>query len=187
LTDERKSPERTNTIGDLSGKYTIPAPRKEMLSVDITGLTPGIHKFELAPETEDLNLDPEEFSDIHVDVRLDFEPGRILVQFKVSGIATLVCDRTLVTFERPIEDTYSILFSKDGGLVSDGDEYDDVRSLDQNANWLDITDAARDTLLLAVPLRRVAPEAEGAVLPFSFGLDDETVDPRWEALRSLKS
>ena len=157
-----------------------------MLSVDVTGLTPGIHEFVLAPNSEDLNLDPEEFADIRVHVRLDFAPGRILVRFKVSGIATLVCDRTLVTFDRPIEDTYSVLFSGDVDLVASDNQYDDVRALEANVTELDITDAVHDTLMLAVPLRRVAPEAEDSEIPLSFGSQGETIDPRWEALRSLK-
>src|SRR5690606_37846589 len=71
-----------------------------------------------------------------------------------------------------------------------GTDDDDVQPLLDDATALDLTDAVRDTLLLALPLRRVAPEAEDAEIPTSFGAPTDAegnpVDDRWEALRRLR-
>ena len=52
-----------------------------------------------------------------------------------------------------------------------------------------MTEAVRDTLVLAVPARKVAPGAEDLDLPTVFGAPaaEAAIDPRWEALRSLRS
>ena len=55
---------------------------------------------------------------------------------------------------------------------------------------IDLADAVRDTLLLAVPARKVAPGAEDVEIPTVFGAptaaDGTPIDPRWEALRALQ-
>ena len=46
-----------------------------------------------------------------------------------------------------------------------------------------------DTVLLAVPARKVAPGAEDIEIPTAFGTPgaEAAIDPRWEALRSLQT
>jgi len=157
-----------------------------MLQIDIVGLNQGLHDLVMEPSAQELRLDPEEFSNIRMDIKLDYDPRRILVQFSISGTAQLICDRTLEIFHRPVNGSYTVLFSSSDELTEGGDGYDDVRVLDKNATTIDIAEAARDTLLLSLPLRRVAPEAEDEDLPLSFGKDEDETDPRWDALRSLK-
>lgn len=156
-----------------------------MVEIVIQSLDEGIHEVLLEPTPQDLNLDPDEFTAIEVHARLDFNPRRILVNLAVSGIATLECDRTLVRYTHPVRSSYVVLFA-DASIASAEDDLDDVRPLAPGAQTIDVTDAVRDTLLLALPLRRVAPEAEELDLPVRFGEDDQGVDPRWEALRSLR-
>ena len=162
-----------------------------MLGIDTTPLKPGLHEVELTPSPEEVGLDPAVFADITVDAHLDHHEERTLVAFTARATATLECDRTSVMFEQPVEGTYAILFvlpEQFGGFDEDGD--DDIRPLPPSGADLDITDAVRDTLLLALPVRRVAPGAEDEPLPVTFGadLDDEgnVIDPRWEALRKLR-
>jgi uncharacterized protein len=162
-----------------------------MLGINITPLKPGLHEVALTPSAEALGLDPEVFSAVTVDARLDHDQDRTFVAFTARATATLVCDRTAVTFEQPVEGTYAVLFvlpERLGDLGDAGD--DDVRPLPPAGAELDITDAVRDTLLLALPSRRVAPGAEDEDLPVSFGAerdeDGAIIDPRWAALQKLR-
>lgn len=162
-----------------------------MLGIDITPLKPGLHEVELAPSPEEVELDPAVFADIAVDARVDHHEERTLVAFTARATATLECDRTAVMFEQPVEGTYAILFvlpDQFGGFEDGGD--DDIRPLPPTGADLDITDAVRDTLLLALPIRRVAPGAEDEPIPVTFGAhtddDGSVIDPRWEALRKLR-
>lgn len=160
-----------------------------MLGIDITPLAPGLHELTLEPSAEALDLDPELFEDVRVEVRLDHEQDRTLVGFTAYATATLICDRTAVPFQHPVEGSYAILFVLPEQL--DGlSEEEDVRALPQPGAELDITDPVRDTLLLALPVRRVAPGAEDEDIPVTFGVepseDGPAIDPRWEALKKLR-
>lgn len=162
-----------------------------MLGIDITPLAHGLHEASLTPSVESLGLDPAVFDAVAVEVRLDHEQDRTLVAFTARATATLVCDRTAVTFQQPVEGSYTVLFvlaEQLEGLAEENGE--DVRALPQPGAELDLTDAVRDTLLLALPTRRVAPGAEDKELPVTFGAehdeDDEALDPRWEALKKLR-
>jgi uncharacterized protein len=154
-----------------------------MLPVRLTALSPGLHPFSFSPPAEDLNLDPEAFRDIHLEGHLDVAPTRIVVHLSARALARLTCDRTLVEFDQPIEGRHLVVFTTDADLAGD-DDRDDVLLLPPDAYEIDLAGPARDTLLLAVPARAVAPGAEDVELPTQFG--KEEIDPRWEGLLRLR-
>lgn len=164
-----------------------------MLGIETAPLPPGLHEMTLTPSAEDVNLDPEMFSDITVAIRLDHEQERDLIAFTARATATLECDRTLVPFEQTVKGNYAVLFVLPEHLdryTTDEASDEDVRPLPEPGRELDITAPVRDTLLLALPTRRVAPGAEDEELPVQFGVltdaEGNPVDPRWEALRKLR-
>lgn len=171
----------------LSSFYVVCLP---MLGIDITPLKSGLHEVVLTPSAESLGLDPEVFGAVEVHVRLDHEQERTFVSFTARATATLLCDRTAVTFEQPVEGSYAVLFVLPEQLGDPAEADDDVRPLPPPGTELDITDAVRDTLLLALPTRRVAPGAEDEDLPVTFGAeraeDGSVIDPRWDALKKLR-
>ena len=72
--------------------------------------------------------------------------------------------------------------------VEEKETEDEIRSISSTDEELDITDIVRDTLLLAIPVRKIAPGAEEAEIPVAFGAPaDADLDPRWEALKALKN
>ncbi|QXD13741.1 DUF177 domain-containing protein [Rhodocaloribacter litoris] len=156
-----------------------------MLRIDVASLKPGSHRLDVRPSAEALDLDAAVFRDIAVALRLDVQPGRVLVRLKAEAIATLECDRTLVLFDRPIEGRYTVLYAAPALVAELEPAHDDVRPLLPSDQEIDLTDVVRDTLMLAVPVRKVAPGAEEVALPLRFG-DEGGVDPRWEALRRLR-
>jgi uncharacterized protein len=153
-----------------------------MISVPILGLDDGVHPFTLSPSAEDADVDAEVFRDIRVDGLLSITNGRILVSFDASATATLLCDRTLVPFDFEASDSFSVLYAPPGPVTEEDD--DAVRELAAHTEALDLTEAVRDTLMLALPARRIAPGAEDVEIQTSYGSPE--IDDRWEALRSLK-
>lgn len=166
-----------------------------MLRIDITSFEAGeAYELDLTPEPDAVDLDPDTFAGVRADVRLDVHRDRILVTLTARARATLTCDRTLRTFQQPVQGSYCVLFGPPHMVGQDGDAFEEVRPLDASDREIDISDIVRDTLLLAVPQRKIAPGAEDEDLQKTFappGAEDETgedsIDPRWEKLRELRN
>lgn len=160
-----------------------------MVQVDLKSLKAGIHEFEWVLTAENLDLDTDLFEEIELFVRLDYHPSRVYVNIYVDSTAHLTCDRTLVDFDQPIHGEYSILYSGPEMFEGMEQEEEDIRLLPSDVEQIDLTDAVRDTLLLALPQRRIAPGADDEDIQLQFGVPDVeevAVDPRWEALKALK-
>lgn len=162
-----------------------------MLTIDIGSLSSGIHRLEMSPSPDDVRLDPARFSDIQIEAVLQCHLDRVLVKLRASATATLTCDRTLRLYEEDIDGTYSVLFGPPSMVGEDGEEFEEVRPFDRSDREIDLTDVVRDTLLLALPQRRVAPGAEEEALTREFGdtesaEEEDVVDPRWSELKKLK-
>lgn len=163
-----------------------------MLTVDITPFSSGIHHIELTPSADDVGLDPATFDDIHVDAVLQCHRDRILVKMQATATAELTCDRTLRPYDQPLDGSYNVLFGPPSMVGQDGEEFEEVRPLDPADREIDLTDVVRDTLLLAIPQRCIAPGAEEEAIDREFGPDDppegeeEPIDPRWSELQKLK-
>lgn len=156
-----------------------------MVSLDLVPLKSGRHTLSLSPTADDLDLQPEIFSDIHVEIELDLQEEQALVGFSARSMAALVCDRTLTPFSLPVSGSHSVLFVT--GKNMEDSFNDDLQPLPEPGEPLDLTRPIRDTLLLALPVRRIAPGADTEDLPSVFGEGDDSTDPRWDALRSLQS
>jgi len=158
-----------------------------MFTIDITSLKPGRHRLALTPEPEELGLDRRTFSKIVVDAQLDVQEARMLVHLDVKATANLECDRTLRHFDLEVGDTYDLLFVPPAFMEYQENAFDEVRVLNASDQEIDVTDVVRDTILLSVPQRRVAPGAEEETIETEFGAPEDRIDPRWDALRKLKS
>ncbi len=159
-----------------------------MLPVEIHALPDGVHERTLHPSAADIDVDPETFADIVVDLRLDVAGSRVVAQFEVRATATLECDRTLVDFEQAVAGSHAVLFAPPEQLP--GEPTDDAVPVPDDAMVIDLSAPVRDTLLLALPARRIAPGAEALEIPTAFGVQTDdagrAVDPRWDALRKLR-
>ncbi len=163
-----------------------------MVRIELAALREGFQRMELTPSAEALELDPGVFEDIRVELELTYEEGRLLVQLWAGATATLECDRTLELFKQPVEGTYSLFYAPPGVAVS-RDDVEEVRELRAADRFVDLTDVVRDTLLLAIPMRKVKPGAESIPIPTQFGApegpepEEPPIDPRWEALKKLRN
>lgn len=161
-----------------------------MLTIDISSLSSGIHQLELTPTADAASLDPTTFGDLRVEAELQCHRDRILVKLHATATAELTCDRTLEPYDQPVEGDYNVLFGPPSMVGQEGEEFDEVRPLSPSDQEIDLTDVVRDTLLLALPQRRVAPGAEDEPIDQEFGAseeqEDDSVDPRWDELRKLR-
>jgi uncharacterized protein len=165
-----------------------------MVTIDITSFQSGVYEVDLNPEAEDADLDPSTFRDVHVAAELHCRRDRILAHLDIQATATLTCDRTLQPYDESLEGSYSVLFGPASMVGREGDRFDEVRPLDPTDREIDVTDIVRDTILLSIPQRTIAPGAEEEDIDMTFGEPDdeeteteETVDPRWSKLKELKN
>ncbi|PSQ96679.1 MAG: hypothetical protein BRD55_05205 [Bacteroidetes bacterium SW_9_63_38] len=163
-----------------------------MLTVDITELSDGIHQLEMDPTVDEAELDPTTFEDLHVDAELQVHRDRILVKLHATATVHLTCDRTLREYDQPVEGQYNLLFGPPSMVGQEGEEFEEVRPFRPSDKEIDLTDVVRDTLLLALPQRQIAPGAEDEPIAREFGAPDDEdaaeddIDPRWEELRKLR-
>jgi uncharacterized protein len=159
-----------------------------MFRVRIAPLPDGLHTETIPLSADDLDVDPALFSDISVELRLATSPRQSVASFVVSATAHLVCDRTDAPFEHPVRAEHTVVVvPPDAPLAGSDDE--DVVVVTEEATHADLTAPVRDTLVLALPLRRVSPAAEALEIPTAFGAPspDEPHDDRWAALGALRS
>ncbi len=162
-----------------------------MLRIDITPYKDGLHHTRLTPEAEAVELEPDRFREIEVRARLDCRARRILIRMEVEAVARLKCDRTLKLFDERIEGEYVVLFAPPAfaGAKEREGVYDEVRPLSETDQDVDVTDIVRDTLLLAIPARRIAPEAREMDIQTTYGpprnAESGAVHPRWDPLKKL--
>lgn len=165
-----------------------------MVTIDITSFQSGVYEVELDPKAEDADLDPSTFRDVHVAAELHCRRDRILAHLDIGATATLTCDRTLQPYDEFLEGSYSVLFGPAAMVGREGDRFDEVRALDPTDREIEVTDIIRDTILLSIPQRTIAPGAEEEDIDMTFGEPDDeeaetedAVDPRWSKLKDLKN
>ena len=135
-------------------------------------------------EAEDLDLDPTVFSALGVRVEHTRRADGRRLRISAEAEVRLTCDRTLRVFSRQITGEHEIALLKAGESAGDLTESFHL-VLQPRQTRIDLTSAVRDTLLLAVPVRKVAPDAEDLEIPMIFGAPDEPEG--WEALRQLQA
>jgi uncharacterized protein len=180
-------------------------------SVNIIGLSTTRHHFDY--EIGDAffgqyGSDPDLVSQGHfrADVTLDKHETFIAAEFVLKGAATLVCDRSLESFEYPIESKHSIVFK-----LGDRDEEmsDEIIMIHRDTATLELGHYLYEMIALAIPMKKLHPkfqdeeaadeedeDAEGKIVYTSAtdsdhaadGPDDEdgATDPRWDILKKLK-
>lgn len=156
-----------------------------MVRIELSTVREGINELTLTPSPESLEVDAEIFSDIRVDLELDAAKDRIVVRYSVIAEAHLVCDRTAQAFQQQVEGSHLVMFTK---ALDAEDASEDTKAFVDTDQYLDLTDEVRDTLVLSLPTRRIAPGADDLDIPTTFGVEaeDET-DPRWDELRKLQN
>lgn len=115
----------------------------------------------------------------------------ITLDFNIKGSIELECDRSLDLYDHPIEVSKELIYKY-------GDEEkelsEDVFVIPKGTQELNIATFLYESINLEVPMKKLHPkfqnEEESDEMIYSSKEDkeakDETVDPRWEALKKLK-
>jgi uncharacterized metal-binding protein YceD (DUF177 family) len=131
----------------------------------------------------------------HAEVVLDKHETFINATFSVTGNAQLVCDRTLDPFDFPVVVKEQLVF-KYG--EEEKELSDEVIIITHKTDSIDIGQLIYEFIILQVPIRKVHPrfkggdeDADGNIIYRSSvhddeGMEDNSVDPRWEQLKKLK-
>ncbi len=145
-------------------------------------------KYSCRPEAKTLGLDPGQFADLQVEIRAEPAGGNVEVQVRAQAMASLICDRTLEEFRWPVDGSCSVLFmassASANGVVDDS--HDEVHYFGVHDKTIDVTAIVRDTILLAIPVRKVSPAAASLDIQTVFGGPESGVDARWETLLSIR-
>lgn len=162
------------------------------------GLKEGVHHFD-----RDITLaffdafDYTEFSDAALSVSIELTKKSTLLEvaLAISGTVTVACDVTNEPFELPLHPTHEF-------VVTFGEEYNDENEhllvLPHGSHQVSVAQSLFETIVLAVPQKRVHPGIENGSLqsdllnrleelhPKESTKEPETTDPRWDALKNLK-
>ena len=139
-----------------------------------------------------------------VDVTLDRGETMIIAQIAITGVANLICDRTLDEFEFPIETTDKVIYKYENSY----EEIEDTLiHIPYGAEKLDLSSIIYDLINVQIPMKKLHPrfleesfdenddfeDEDDSFLVYSSKdneeektKDDDTdIDPRWSKLKDL--
>ena len=162
--------------------------------IPVSGLALGRHSYQF--EINDDFFADKEYSEIQqgkvsVSLDVDRQETMLTLRFGIRGTVRVACDRCADEFDLPIEDEREF-FIKLG--TENAEESDDVAVVDPDAHDFDVSTLVYEYIILAVPMHRVHPEGQCnpeviALLTeeeSSSEFDEETIDPRWAALKDIR-
>jgi len=160
-----------------------------MLAFKINEIPKGKSTETLSIESGKLDLAGLEYRDLVIEIGFEKREAALQVSFSFKLEIVVICDRSLEEFWQPVEGAYEVIF-KEGIDFDSEDEQMSIRRLDISGNIINIEAEVRDTVLLSIPLRKLHPrfiDENGNVTDFELKTGEvETIDPRWEALKSIK-
>jgi uncharacterized protein len=145
-------------------------------------------------ELVDIDLDGS--SEFHKPVQLTFDIQKVghefFIKMRIQTTVDMICDRCAEPFEWNVDELIDVVFTLDPGLIEEEEE--DIYLIQESTTEVDITDSIRQTLLLALPFKRLCHmECKGLCSKCGANLNEGTcsctvnvIDPRWETLKKLK-
>lgn len=132
------------------GKFTA-------FKVPLKSLSQGVHHFDYhLDKTFFANMESADIHDADLSVHLDvtYKGDIYILDFKIDGTVTLLCDRCLDDLIYPIDTAYHI-------TVKYGEDYnddsDDTLVIPESDNYLNVAYMIYDTAALAIPMKHVHP------------------------------
>jgi len=170
-------------------------------SVNIIGLSNKIHLFHFDLKDDFFERYGKEVlskGDFDAEVSLDKRETFIEVDFKISGYAKLICDRSLEPFDHTLNITRKVIFKygEEPQEVSD-----EIVIITRNQDKIDLGQFMYEFIVLSIPIKKLHPdlineeedEDESDVrIVYTTSTEkeeekkEEDIDPRWEKLKKLK-
>lgn len=168
-------------------------------TVNIIGLSNKVHLFHFELKDDFFERYGKEVlskGDFDAEVSLDKRETFIEVDFKISGHAELICDRSLEPFEYKIKIDRKIIFKYGEEPQEISDEIVIITS-DQDS--IDIGQYMYEFIVLSIPIKKLHPDLkerdetesdDDVSIVYSTSTEseekEEDIDPRWEKLKNLK-
>jgi uncharacterized protein len=131
---------------------------KKVARIKISNLTNGEHQFDfqcLREDFADETIDGERFKQpILIRINLTKAASEIIANLSVSTVADLQCDRCLAPISKSVSGSYRLMYVQSTGAQEATDD-GDVRFISKNETHIDLTEDARETLILAMPIKTI--------------------------------
>jgi uncharacterized protein len=162
------------------------------VKINISNLSQGTHDYELSKSATDLGLAENFLGDVTARVMLEKSSRQIFLRAHIAADAVFHCDRCLEEFRKEVAPTLQTLYVWNAA-DRPGNEDEEVRVLTSDTNMIDISTDARESVLLAIPLKLLCKE-ECAGLCQRCGRNlnhtangecdcaPNEIDPRWNKL-----
>jgi len=164
------------------------------LRINISKLSEGTHTYEFRTDAGRLEL-PETFrGPVGVRAELEKVNHQLFLKAEVEAAGVFACDRCLEPYNAPISARFSILYLI-GAPEEEESAGEDVQELPVDANYLELDEDVRQYAILAIPAKLLCKDSCAGLCP-KCGKNrntnpctcgDDDVDPRWEALKSLRN
>ncbi|MCY4170946.1 MAG: DUF177 domain-containing protein [Bacteroidetes bacterium] len=152
-----------------------------MVKIDLSAFQE--HSLEI--KASDVGISNERFSDITVNVKLKNVTDAILLTLEISANARMECDRTLKEFVGPVSNHYELLLHYKPPEFNE-DELLEGLILDPKQKIFDATEVIYDLLMLSIPIRKIAPNANDENIQTVFGAPSQEPDDRWSPLLDMR-
>ena len=176
------------TMKDLK-KFNIP----------FVGLKQGNHVFEYEIDNTFFEaFDFDEFHSSKIQVKIDFVKKSTLFElgFNITGTVNVDCDMSLEAYDQEIEGDFPLIV-KFG--IEYNDDNDEILILPHEAYQINVSQFIYEFIILSIPSKRIHPkvldgsmESEALKKLKELEVDNEsptesvdTIDPRWDKLKSL--
>jgi len=166
----------------------------DQFELPISNLKPGINAFKFEINDSFFSEFPESPLSVGAgkcDVQIDQKVNLLTIDFKIDVDIELICDRSLEKFVFPIK-VAKTLIVKFGDHSEEIDENMVVVSWDERL--INLAQYIYEFIVVAVPMKRIHPkyatddESDFDEIIYSSKSEDknQSVDPRWAALKKLK-
>ncbi len=169
-------------------------------SVNIIGLSNKVHLFQFELEDDFFERYGKELfskGDFDSEVSLDKRETFIEVDFKISGHAELICDRSLEPFDHHLNIDRRVIFKygEEPKEVSD-----EIVIITRDQDSIDLGQFMYEFIVLSIPIKKLHPDLRNedgdesdVRIVYSTSTEneqerkkEEDIDPRWEKLKKLK-
>jgi len=175
----------------------------EKYDIDIMGLSEKQHVFEFesgARFFQEMNQEVMSGGHFQTTMTLDKSSTMIQLGFRISGVAKLICDRSLEEFDESV-DTEGRIILKFG--EENLELTDEISLIHRNTHRINVAGYIFEFIALAIPMKKIHPrlrdedeledDSDGVMVYVSGGESQdepqeeasEAVDPRWAALKEL--
>ncbi|MFZ9981384.1 MAG: YceD family protein [Cyclobacteriaceae bacterium] len=160
--------------------------------INIAGLSNKIHEFDYhigKSFFESFKSELVQDADLTIKVLLDKHETFLDADFSILGNVSLICDRSLDSFEERLEINGRILFKYADRTEEISEE---IMHIHRDTEALDLSQFIFDFIGTSLPMKRLHPrfrdeaeEGEGKIVWSSGSAEEPETDPRWEKLKNL--